>query len=76
MVAALAEFFGVSVDYLIGQPDKRGEVMPLTPEQKKWLDTFAALSKKDAEKVLSYAAFLLDARQREDRRDSHDKRLK
>ena len=69
MVAALADFFGVSVDHLIGRPDIREEALPLTyltAEQKKWIDTLEALCKKDAEKILSYAAFLQDARQRGD----------
>ena len=70
MVAALADLFGVSVDYFIGRLDEHGEMpspSPLTPEQKKWLEAIKDLSKKDAEKALFYVAFLRYARQHGDK---------
>ena len=44
---ALARFFGVSVDYLVGNSDDAGTInyiITLSPDEKRFIDTYASLS--------------------------------
>ena len=80
MAIAIANFFDVSVDYLVGRSDNPartpangdGEPAETAPaqnaERQKMLGMIEALHEENADKVLSYIAFLSHIQRREDRK--------
>jgi transcriptional regulator with XRE-family HTH domain len=85
MVLALADFFGVSVDYLVGRTDvpapfdpRLSDLRTLTQgeepaeSQTKLYSMVGALREDGIEKALSYIAFLRYAQRKEDRKKRLD----
>ena len=75
MVMALADFFGVSVDYLLGRTnnpsladrEKTTEASgPASSDQENFYDALNGLRKKDIDKAMSYVAFLREQQRREE----------
>ena len=79
MILALAEFFDVSVDYLVGHSDdpartRTGDGIGETvvwesaqsPEREKLIGMIQDLHEDDTSKAMSYVAFLRQTRRRED----------
>ena len=76
MLMALADFFDVSLDYLVGRSDDPartgaggGNEMAETEqslEKKKLIGMIGALHEDDADKAMSYVVFLRHSRRRED----------
>ncbi len=67
MLVKLADFFGCSLDYLVGRSDDFGSVVVLsqtgellTAEEKLLLDCFRRLSPQQRSRVRGYADALLD----------------
>ncbi len=58
----IAEFFNVSVDYLLGKVDKKikatPEVIPLSSEQQELLDATSDLPDEDLRKAIEYVELL------------------
>ena len=80
MILALADFFGVSVDYLVGWTDYKpdaddsgGETdspsSPTDTERKKLVELFEDLRGEDIDKVLDYIDFLRYGQQRGNRKE-------
>lgn len=57
VLTAFADFFGVSVDYLIGREDDFGVINSvnglLSDDEKELLDAYRALSKQDRQKAIT-----------------------
>jgi transcriptional regulator with XRE-family HTH domain len=80
MVLALSEFFDVSVDYLVGRSEDdtaresgHGEATKMPPAQneghRKLHAMIETLREDNAEKALSYVAFLQSIQKREDKKN-------
>lgn len=57
----IAEYFDVSVDYLLGSADKKQaalEEQPVSPKQKLLLDITADMTDEDIKKLIEYADLL------------------
>ncbi|MBQ4269200.1 MAG: helix-turn-helix transcriptional regulator [Clostridia bacterium] len=52
----IAQYFNVSVDYLIGRKDQNNETK-LTPNEKELLDIFNSLEKEYKAQILEYARY-------------------
>ena len=65
----IANFFNVSVDYIICNSDKKNETtqneQSLTPKQEELFKTFETLSTTEIEKVLEFSRFLKSQRKTE-----------
>ena len=78
MVLALADFFDVSVDYLVGRTNdparprcnKTAEASASAlSEQENFFDAFIGLRKENIDKAMSYVAFLRETQRREDEKN-------
>ena len=75
MILALADFFDVSVDYLVGRTNdpafSRGEKTTEAPgsassDREKFFDEFNGLRKENLDKAISYVALLREIQRREE----------
>lgn len=61
-IAKIADYFGVSTDYLLGKDSQKQRTapngLPLTPEQIKLLDVTNDFPVEDLQKLLEYAELL------------------
>lgn len=59
MLIHLADYFGVSVDYLIGRTDYPATLQPHTPQEEALLEKIRSLDRADRKKLEGYLDCLL-----------------
>ena len=68
MILALADFFDVSLDYLVGRTDdpEFPHREKTTSDREKFFDEFNGLRKENLDKAISYVALLREIQRREE----------
>jgi transcriptional regulator with XRE-family HTH domain len=61
-LSRLADFFGVSVDYLLGRENEKTPPVELTEGEKRLMDLIVQLTDAEAEELSNYVDYLISKR--------------